>query len=119
MAISSQGATFTFPGLTAHFTSISVEEPQAEIVDATAYSDPVGTKRMVATGDYTQPGRVRVDYIRLTGGGLPAVGSTGQLSLTHASVSVTKKAIVESLSTEVAVDQFVRGSIGFVIDSSP
>lgn len=120
MAISSQGTTFTFPGFTAHYTSISVEEPQAEIVDMTDLGDAVGVRRMVGTGDITSPGRVRVDYIRQAGTPAPLTisGLSGSLSISHANVSVTKKAILESATSEIAVGQFLRGTLNFVIDNS-
>lgn len=121
MAISSQGATFTFPGLTAHYTSISVEDPQAEVIDMTAATDPAGVKRMYYTGDITQPGRVRVDYIRTSATAAPLMlaGRTGQLSIQHANISVTKNAILESATSEIAVGQYLRGTLNFVIDHSP
>lgn len=120
MAISSQGTTFTFPGFTANYTSISVEEPQAEVVDMTSFTDPVGVKRMVGTGDITAPGRVRVDYIRLAGTPAPLTisGLSGNLSISHANVSVSKKAVLESATSEIAAGQFIRGTLNFVIDNS-
>lgn len=120
MAISSQGTTFTFPGFTAHYTSISVEEPQAEVVDMTSFTDPVGVKRMVGTGDITSPGRVRVDYIRLAGTPAPLAisGLSGSLSIAHANISVNKKAVLESATSEISVGQFLRGTLNFVIDNS-
>lgn len=120
MAISSHGVTFTFPGLTAHYTSISVEDPKAEIVDVTAVDDPPGTRRMYYTGDISSPGRVRVDYIRLPNTPAPLLfaGRTGQLSIQHANINVTKNAILESATSEIAVGQMLRGTLDFVIDHS-
>ena len=121
MAISSLGTTFTFPGFTAHYTSISVEEPQAEVVDMTSASDALGTKRMVPTGDIASPGRIRVDYIRRpdTTQPLAMVGALGinagnavTLTFSHASAgSFTTKAILESASNEVANGDMMRGSL--------
>jgi hypothetical protein len=122
MAISSQGTTFTFAGFQAHFTSISVEEPQAEIVDMTSgvgtAIDPLRVRRMVATGDIISPARVQVDYIRLSGTPAPMAisGLSGQLSIAHANISVTRQAILESATSEMAVGEFLRGSLNFVID---
>ena len=122
MAISSQGATFTFPGLTALYTSISVQEPQAEVVDMTKIDDPVGTRRMVSTGDKTSPARVRVDYIRLAATPKPMniSGLSGQLVISHTELGLafSQKAIVESASSEIAVGDFIKGSLEFVIDDS-
>jgi hypothetical protein len=119
MAISSQGTTFTFPGITAHYTSISVEEPEAEVVDITGVADPLSVRRrMVATGDFTSPGSVRVDYIRLAATPAPMTisGLSGQLTISHANLSVSKQAILQSASSEMAVGDFLRGSMTFVIN---
>jgi hypothetical protein len=121
MAISSQGTTFTFAGFSAHFTSISVEDPQAEVVDMTSQVDPVGQRHMVGTGDITSPGRIRLDYIRLTGTPAPleATGLSGNLSISHANVSIQKLAVLESASSEMAVGDVIRGSVNFVISDLP
>jgi hypothetical protein len=121
MAISSQGMTFTFPGFSAHYTSISVEEPEAEVVDMTKIDDPIKTRRMVATGDVTSPATVRVDYIRLAGTLAPLTisGRSGQLVISHPNVSVSKKAVLQSATSEISVGDLLRGSLNFVIDDSP
>ena len=120
MAISSQGATFTFPGFTALCTSISVQEPEAEVVDMTRINDPVRTRRMVATGDVTSPATVRVDYIRLANTPAPLTisGLSGQLVISHPNVSVSKKAVLQSATSEIAVGDVLRGTLNFVIDDS-
>jgi len=129
MAISSHGTTFTFPGFTAHFTAVSVEEAQAEIVDMTAVGEALGRRRMFPTGDITSPGRVRVDYLRVAGTPAPvspsltgALGINGgspvSLSFSGPAGSFTTKAILESATTEAAVGSFVRGTLNFVIDNS-
>ena len=128
MAISSLGTTFTFPGFTAHYTSISVEEPQAEVVDMTSVRDAIGKRKMVPTGDISSPGRIRVDYIRrpTTTTPLAMVGANGinagnavVLTFAHATAgSFTAKAILESASNEVASGDLMRGSLSFVVDSS-
>lgn len=117
MAISSQGTTFTFPGFTANYTSISVEEPQAEVVDMTTTQTPLGKKRMVYTGDIVSPGRIRVDYTRLAGTPAPLSisGLSGNLSISHANINVTKKAVLESASSEIAVGNLIRGTLNFVV----
>jgi len=120
MAISSQGATFTFPGFTAQYTSISVQEAEAEVVDMTAVGDPIGKRRMVGTGDITSPATVRVDYIRLSGTPAPMAisGLSGQLVISHANMSASKKAVLQSATSEMAVGQFLRGTLSFVIDNT-
>jgi hypothetical protein len=120
MAISSQGTTFTFPGFTALYTSISVEEPEAEVVDMTRIDDPAGVRRMVSTGDVTSPATVRVDYIRLAGTPSPLAisGLSGQLVISHPNISVSKKAVLQSATSEIAVGDVLRGTLNFVIDNS-
>jgi hypothetical protein len=129
MAISSQGTTFTFPGFTAHYTSISVEEPEAEVVDMTTIDDPLGRRRMIPTGDVTAPATIRVDYIRLPTTTAKPLGFTGKLGLNggqtvvlsfaHATAgNFTAKAAVVSASTEIAVGDIIRGTLNFVVDSS-
>jgi hypothetical protein len=120
MAISSQGATFTFPGFTALYTSISVQEAEAEVVDMTAIGTAIGARRMVGTGDITSPATVQVDYIRLAGTPAPMAisGLSGQLVISHANMSVSKKAVLQSATSEMAVGEFQRGTLNFVIDNS-
>ncbi len=128
MAISSQGTTFTFPGFTAHYTSISVEEAEAEVVDMTGAVAPLGKRRMVPTGDVISPARVRVDYIRLANTATPMAltgiggvngGQAVLLSFSHATAgNFTAKGILQSASHEVASGDLMRGSLTFVIDSS-
>jgi hypothetical protein len=120
MALTSQGLTFTFPGFSAHYTSISVEEPQAEVVDMTSFDGPIKKRRMVETGDVTQPGRIRVDYMRLAGTAAPltVTGLRGQLVIAHQNISVSKQAILQTASSEMAVGDIVRGTVEFVIDES-
>jgi len=122
MAFSAQGTTFSFAGITATYTSISVEEPQAEVVDITSKDDPVGVRKMKSTGDFLTPARVRVDYIRAVSSPQPLTisGLSGALSISHSpsGVSVTKNAILESASTELAVGSIVRGSMQFVLDGT-
>lgn len=120
MAISSQGTTFSFPGFTALVTAISVEEPQAEIVDMTKPTDAIGVKRMVATGDITSPAKIRVDYLRepATLSPLSFVGASGALAIAHAQFSLAENAIIESASHELAVGSAIRGTISFIVDNS-
>lgn len=120
MAVSSQGATLSFTGFTALITAVSVESPQAEIVDMTRPTDGVGVKRMVATGDILSPAKIRVDYIRQSSSPDPLTyqGTSGTLTFTHSALTITKSAIVENVATEVAVGDVLRGSINFVATES-
>jgi hypothetical protein len=128
MAISSLGTTFTFPGFTAHYTSISVEEPEAEVVDMTSIDTPLGQKRMVPTRDVSSPARMRVDYVRLQGTPKPMAitgaqgvngGQAVSIVFSHATAgSFTVKGVLQSASSEFASGDLMRGSLTFVIDSS-
>ena len=120
MALTSQGLTFTFPGFSAHYTSISVEEPEAEVVDMTGIADPIKKRRMIETGDVTRPGRIRVDYMRLAGTAAPLslTALRGQLVISHQNISVSRQAILQSASSEMAVGDIIRGTVEFVIDES-
>lgn len=126
MAISSHGATFTFSGiagLNGNVTSISVEEAQPEVVDMTTVSDDIGIRRVIATGDVLSPPKVSIEYFR-TGSNLAAAeplsftGSTGAMVIGHSSFSVAAKAMVESMSTEMAVGDVIKGRISFIIDKT-
>ena len=120
MPISSQGTTFTFPGISAVYTSIQVDEPEPEIVDMTSPSDPLGVRRMMDTGDMKSPGRVTVDYLRERASRAPLrlSGSYGVLTLSHPQEGSLLQvgAIVESATTEVSAGDLVRGRITFMID---
>lgn len=124
MPISSQGATFTFPGIEAVYTSIQVEDPEPEIVDMTSPLDPLGVRRMMDTGDMKSPGRVTVDYLRNGSSPTPLkmAGSYGVLRIAlpdrplFFGTVVQIGAIVESASTEFAVGELVRGRMTFMVD---
>lgn len=127
MPISSQGTTFSFPGISGLFTSISVEEPEMEVVDMTTWDDAFvagrGRKRLVATGDMKSPGKITVDYLRESGSTTPLEmrGAYGNLLLqmpngSGGTLTVFKKAYLESATTEIATGDVIRGRITFMID---
>ena len=128
MAISSQGATFAFSGisgLAGSVLSISIEEAQPEIVDMTTTEDPAGVRRLVRTGDIKTPPKVSIVYLRSSENldfhppaSLMDV-QPGLLSIGHASgFAIQRNAFVESASTEMAVGEFIRGRVTFIIDTS-
>lgn len=125
MPSTSHGATFSFPGIAATYTSIQVEDPEPEVVDMTPFDGPLGVKQIVYTGDMKSPGRVTVDYLRERGNKLPLTmtGSYGVLTLTFPSGAggrgfeiVQRFALLEKASTEIAVGDMVRGRLSFLID---
>jgi len=118
VAISSQGTTFSFSGLTALITSIQIEEGQGEVVDMTEISDPIRKKRMIPSGDISTPVKVSVDYIRLasTLSPLSMTSTSGTLTISHPNASLTCDASIESATTEMSTGDFIRGKIVFVLD---
>lgn len=114
--VTAQGATFTFNGVVATITGMSVEAPVAEIADMTGINDPAGATVLVPTGGVS-PGKVTVEYVHAAGGIDPqaAIGVRGTLSFGSPGYSVSRNAILESASTEVRTGDVVRGSIRFVM----
>ena len=108
------GATFTFCGVKATVTRVSVETPTAEIVDMTAHNTPAGQIVLVPTGAYTG-GTIDIDYLAGSGGTDPAtaVGKVGQAVFSSPGYSVTKQVVCESATKDAAVGQIVSGSMRF------
>lgn len=118
MGTTAQGGTFTFSvsggNIVAKIIGLSVETPQAEIVDMTAYNDAAELSVAVPTGSWTG-GSVSVDYMHVPGGQDPQsiVRKVGSLTFSSAGYSVTKRAILESATTEARVGELVRGTLRF------
>ena len=115
--VSAQGATFTFKGVQAVVSGISVETPAAEVVDMASAADPVGTIGMVPTGEWSG-GTISVDYIHA--GPLQTdpqllVRQVGQLAFASPGYSVVRNAILESATTEARTGDIVRGTLRFRI----
>jgi len=113
--VSAQGATFTFRVIRAIVSGISVETPTAEVTDMASAVDPVGTLRIVPTGEWSG-GSVSVDYIHA--GPLQAdpqtlVRKTGQLLFQSPGYSIGRNVILESATTEATVGDIVRGTLRF------
>jgi hypothetical protein len=123
MAVTAQGATFTYTGtlpagdavlFVGKIVGISVETPQAEVVDMTGVFDPAHVSIQVPTGAWSG-GAVRVDYLKAPGGADPQLGvrSYGNLTLSSPGHNVSKRVVCESASEEARVGDLVRGSITF------
>ncbi len=118
MATSAQGGTFTFSysggSVTGDIVGLSVETPQAEIIDMTAIDDDADKVVAVPTGQWSG-GSISVDYLHRAGGSDPqqVVRKVGDLSFSSAGYSVTRRAILESASTEARVGELVRGTLNF------
>lgn len=114
--VTAQGATFTFNGVGAIVSGLSIETPVAEIADMTGINDSANATVLVPTGAQS-PGKVNVDYIHTAGGIDPqaAIGTRGTLYLGSPGYSVSRNVILESASTEVRSGDVVRGSLRFVM----
>jgi len=121
VAISSQGTTFSFSGFTALITSISIEEGQGEVVDMTTIAEPAAYKRIVSTGAILSPAKVSIEYLRSLSSPPPLTmsGASGVLVIVHGSMSVSKQAVVESSSHDLAAGDMVRGRMTFVLNQTP
>ena len=128
MAISSHGTTFSFTS-DASFadglvTSISIEEAQPEVVDMTAIDDPLGQRRIMATGDVLSPAKVTIEFMR-TASDLAEFlpGRTtdtlehleGPLVISRQGFSFNQPAVLDSASTDMAVGDVIRGKMSFTI----
>lgn len=112
--ISAQGGTFSFRGVNATLTGISVETPTAEVVDMTGFGDAVGNMVIVPTGSISG-GTVTVDYLHAHGGVDPQtlVGEVGEVSFSADGYSVTRQVILESASHGAQVGDLVKGTLKF------
>lgn len=113
--VSAQGATFTFQGVQAIVSGISVETPTAEVTDMASAVDSVGTIRFVPTGEWSG-GSISVDYIHagpLQIDPQTLVRQVGQLLFSSPGYSVGRNVILESATTEARAGDIVRGSLRF------
>jgi hypothetical protein len=118
VATSAQGGTFTFTAAGANITAdvigLSVETPQAEVVDMTAIDDAASMVVAVPTGAWTG-GSISVEYLHRAGGSdaQDIVRKVGVLTFSSAGYSVSRRAILESATTDASVGALVRGTLRF------
>lgn len=107
-------ATFSFKGLSAQVTGLSVETPTAEIVDMTGVNDATGYSIQVPTGDI-RGGSITVDFLNQAGGSDPQslVGQYGLLVFTSSAYSVSRQVILESANIDARTGQLVSGQLKF------
>ena len=109
------GATFTFCGVRAVATRVSVEAPTAEIVDMTAHSAAVNTTMLVPTGAWVGGGgTVDVEFLQSPTNAvspLAAIGKVGLASFTGNTFSINNRAVCESATIEASVGDLVRGTM--------
>jgi hypothetical protein len=128
VAISSHGTTFSFSSdqdfVSGQVTSISIEEAQPEVVDMTDIGDPLGGRRIMATGDVLTPPKVTIEFMRRQGdlSNFPPGFSTetrgyveGNLVISCPSFAINQQAVLDSASTDMAVGDVIRGKMSFTI----
>jgi hypothetical protein len=107
-------ATFSFKGLSAQVTGLSVETPTAEIVDMTGVNDPTGHSVQIPSGDI-RGGSITVDFLNQEGGTDPQslVGQYGLLAFQSDGYSVSRQVILENVSVDARTGQLVSGQLKF------
>lgn len=114
-----RSASFSFRGLSATVTGISVETPTAAYVDMThtpvgGEGDKVKARVLVPTREMAA-GSITVDFLQQANQTDPndLVGLHGQLSFSSTGYSVVRQAFLESATTEARVGELVRGTLKF------
>jgi hypothetical protein len=114
-----RNASFSFRGLSAVVTGLSVETPTAAYVDMThtptnGVGDAVNSLVLVPTRELSA-GSVTVDFLQQAGQDDPNgfVGLHGNLTFSSNGYAVSRQAFLESASTEVRVGELVRGTLKF------
>jgi hypothetical protein len=114
-----RGARFSFRGVSATVTGISVETPTAAYVDMThtplgGVGDKVNARVLVPTREMAA-GSITVDFLQQANQTDPnnLVGLHGPLSFSSSGYSVTRQAFLESASIDVRVGELVRGTLKF------
>lgn len=118
MGLSAAGATFTFfsdkGNMSANIVGLSVETPEAQMVDMTPTSLPANVMLMVPTGEY-KGGSISVDYIRFAGqvDATTLLGGVGIASFSSPRHSVARRVMLRRASEEARVGDVVRGTMEF------
>jgi hypothetical protein len=129
VAIPSHGTTFSFSAdqdfVSGQVTSISIEEAQPEVVDMTAIDDPLGGRRIMATGDVLSPAKVTIEFMRTVSdlGGFSPGYTTDTFGAVEGTLVISKspgfilsqQAVLDSASTDLAVGDVIRGKMSFTI----
>jgi hypothetical protein len=110
--VTAHGATFSFNGIRATITGISVEMPTAEVADMTGAGDSAGQMVIVPTGAWSG-GTITVDFLAINGDPQAYVKQTGQLTFASAGYSVSRRVLLESASVDARAGELVRGSLRF------
>lgn len=116
------GATFTFCGVRALATRVSVESPTAEIVDMTPHNGPLNQMVLVPTGAAASGGAVEVEFLQSRNANvspLAAVGRIGTIAFSGNVPSISVRGICENVSLEAATGDVVRGTMRFRLTDYP
>ena len=105
-------AICTFNGLSLKVVSLSVETPQAEVVDMTSATDGPSQITLVPTGAWTG-GSITVEYLYEGRNPQLDVRSVGNLVFTSSAYSVSRRAILVSATVDSRVGEVVRGTLRF------
>lgn len=116
MGLSPFGATFTFSSdkgiLTANVVSLSIETPEAQVVDMTPPTVAANIQLLVPTGEY-KGGTIQVEYIRKAGQADPSalIGGVGIASFTSPGLTKSRLVYLRRASEEARVGDVVRGTL--------
>jgi len=116
VGLSPFGATFTFSSdkgiLTANVVSVSIETPEAQVVDMTPPTVAANIQLLVPTGEY-KGGTIQVEYIRKAGQADPSalIGGVGIASFTSPGLTTSKRVYLRRASEEARVGDVVRGTL--------
>jgi hypothetical protein len=108
-------ATFSYGSFSGYVTGLQVEHPTAETVNMTGTNDPVGTFRLVPTGE-KRGGSITVDFMHNgTFDVATLIGTYGSLTFSSTAYSVSKSVICETASMEARTGEVVRGTLKFLL----
>ena len=108
-------ATFSYGSFSGYVTGLQVEHPTAETVNMTGTNDPVGTFKLVPTGE-KKGGSITVDFMHNgTFDVATLIGTYGSLAFSSTAYSVSKSVICETASMEARTGEVVRGTLKFLL----
>lgn len=108
-------ATFTYGSFAGYVTGLQVELPTAETINMTGQNDPVGTFKLVPTGE-KKGGGITVDFMHNgTYDVASLIGTYGTLTFSSSAYSVSKNVICETASMEARTGEVVRGTLKFLL----
>lgn len=113
-----QNSTFSFKGVNYTATSVSVESPQAEVVNMTPATGAVGEVLMRETGDFLSPGRATIECFGFQAVPKNLAAQRGLLSFATQLGTLQTQAICESATVEGRVGDLLRLRLSFVLTDS-